>query len=127
MQGRRRRTITTQTELGRIEIADTAIASLAAQAVLRSYGVVGLALPGLRAGITRLLGRNSARRGVVVTTDGQDVLIDLYVVLESGLRISEVANNIRESVQYAVERALGRPVKQVNVHIQGLRVGPADA
>jgi len=32
-----------QTRLGKIEISPTAIATLAAQAVLQSYGVVGMA------------------------------------------------------------------------------------
>lgn len=123
MQARTKgRTMTTQTELGQIEISNTAIASLAAHAVLQSYGVVGMALPSLREGIAELLQRDSSKRGVVVTTEGEEIVIDLYVVLEYGLRISEVAHNIMHNVKFAVEKALGRPVKQVNVHIQGLRV-----
>jgi len=116
------RKMTTQTELGQIEISNTAVASVAAHAVLQSYGVVGMALPGLREGLVELLQRDSSKRGVVVTTDGDEIAIDLYVVLEYGLRISEVAHNIMHNVKFAVEQALGRPVKQVNVHVQGLRV-----
>jgi uncharacterized alkaline shock family protein YloU len=41
------------------------------------------------------------------------------------MRISEVAHNIMESVKFNVEKALGIPVAQVNVHVQGLRVSTA--
>ena len=46
--------------------------------------------------------------------------------IEYGVRISEVAQNIMESVKFAVEKALGLPVVQVNVHVQGLHVSNAD-
>lgn len=114
--------MTTQTELGRIEISHTAVASLAAHAVLQTYGVVGMASPGLREGIAELLQRDSSKRGVLVSAEDDEIVIDLYVILEYGLRISEVAHNIMSNVKFAVEQALGQPVKHVNVHIQGLRV-----
>ena len=54
------------------------------------------------------------------------IVIDLYVVIEYGTRISEVAHNMMESVTFAVERALGLPVAEVNIHVQGLRVSNKD-
>jgi uncharacterized alkaline shock family protein YloU len=62
-------------------------------------------------------------RGVDVHFDRDHVSIDLYVVLEHGLRISEVAHNIMLSVKFAVEQALGLRVVRVNVNVQALRVG----
>lgn len=111
---------------GKIEIAPDAVASLASQAVLQSYGVVGLAARSLRNGIAQLLHpEESHRRGVDVRVQSHQITIDLFVVLEYGVRISEVARNIQESVKYNVERALGLPVAEVNVHIQGLRISEA--
>lgn len=108
---------------GKIEIAPDAVASLASQAVLQSYGVVGLAARSLRNGIAQLLHpQESHRRGVEVRVRDNEITIDLFVVLEYGVRVSEVARNIQESVKYNVERALGLPVTEVNVHIQGLRI-----
>lgn len=109
--------MTESTYLGRIEISPEAIASLANHAVLKSYGVVGMASPRL----TRFLNRES-QRGVEVQMIDDTIVIDLYVVVEYGTRISEVAHNIMGNVKYAVEKALGVPVAQVNVHVQGLRV-----
>ncbi len=56
--------------------------------------------------------------------DGQ-ILIDLYVVVEYGTRISEVAQGIKNRVKFAVEHATGLTVAEVNVHVQGLRVSQA--
>jgi len=47
-------------------------------------------------------------------------------VVEYGTRISEVAQNMMQSVKFNVERALGMQVAEVNVHVQGLRVSNKD-
>jgi len=115
--------MTEETKLGKIEISPTAIAHLASQAVLQCYGVVGMAARTLRDGLAVLLHpRESHRRGVEVKLVDDQITIDLYVIIEHGTRVSEVAHNIVQGVKYNVEKALGVPVTQVNVHVQGLRV-----
>jgi len=113
--------MTESTHLGKIEISPAAVASLANHAVLKSYGVVGMSSRNL----AQLLNRDS-KRGVRVRVEDGEVTIDLYVIIEYGTRISEVAHNIMENVNFAVEKALGVPVAQVNVHVQGLRVSELD-
>ncbi|MBI3287515.1 MAG: Asp23/Gls24 family envelope stress response protein [Chloroflexi bacterium] len=120
--------MTQDTNLGKIEISPTAIANLASQAVLQCYGVVGLSSPTLREGIAELLHPWEAhRRGVEVRVVEDRIHIDLYVVIEYGTRVSEVAQSIIHSVKYNVEKALGMPVERVTVHVQGLRVSSPDA
>jgi uncharacterized alkaline shock family protein YloU len=60
--------------------------------------------------------------GIEVRVVGSRVVIDLFVVVEYGTRISEVAKEVANSVRFAVERALGLPIVQVNVNVQGVRV-----
>lgn len=108
--------------LGRIEVSPVAIAGLAAAAVLECYGVVGMAHRTLSGGLVEVLRRDNYRRGVQVRVVDERIIIDLYVVLEYGVRISEVAHNIMENVKFRVEKALGVPISEVNVHVQGLRV-----
>ena len=50
----------------------------------------------------------------------EQIIIDVYVALEYGLRITEIAHNIMSSVKFSVEKMLGTPVAQVNVNVQGL-------
>jgi uncharacterized alkaline shock family protein YloU len=117
--------MTEKVRMGSIEISPSAIAALASMVVLECYGVVGMASRSLSDGIAELLHRDS-RRGVEVRLEGERIIIDLYVIIEYGTRISEVAHNIMESVKFQVEKALGVPVAEVNVHVQGLRVSDVE-
>jgi len=111
--------------VGRIEISHKAIATLASQAALRSYGVVGMASRNLVDGIVYLLARDP-RHGVEIhTTDGQ-VCIELYIVVEYGTRVSSVTESVGHTVRYQIERALGMPIAFVNIHVQDLRVSNVD-
>ncbi|HHB90607.1 MAG TPA: Asp23/Gls24 family envelope stress response protein [Anaerolineae bacterium] len=115
--------ITHKTHLGTIQIASEAVASLAEQAVLQSYGVVGLAdrnrFEAWRRGLRR---SGQGHKGILVEVTEEGVIIDLYLVVEYGTRISEVARGVIHRVKYIVEKALGLPVLAVNVHVQALRV-----
>jgi len=112
--------------LGRISVAPKAIATVASEAVLGCYGVVGMAAATLADGIAVLLQVENQHRGVEVEVMDGEIAVDLYVIVEYGTRISEVAHNIMETVSFALERALGMRVRCVNVHVQGLRVSDRD-
>ncbi len=109
-------------KLGKIEVSQRAVASIAADAALRSYGVVGMASARLKDGLAEMLRREHLERGVVVRLKDGQITIDLYVVVEYGTRISEVGRNIAQNVKFAVEKAIGLPVAHVCVNVQGLRV-----
>ena len=112
--------------IGRIQVSPRAIASIASEAVLSCYGVVGMSTATLRDGIAEILQVGAYYRGVEVRLVEGRIAIDLYVVVEYGTRISEVAQNIMHSVKFSVEKALGMPVAEVNIHIQGLRISNRD-
>jgi uncharacterized alkaline shock family protein YloU len=111
---------------GRIEISPHAIATIAGETVLRCYGVVGMASKNLIGGLADLLQPDRWGRGVEVHVRDGQVVVDLYVIVQYGTRISEVAHGVMNSVKYSLEQALGLPVAEVNVHVQGLRM-PNDA
>jgi uncharacterized alkaline shock family protein YloU len=106
---------------GKIDISKAAIATIANQAVNQCYGVVGMANKNLANGIANLLSRES-RRGIEVDVDDEGILIDVYVIVEYGTRIRVVAESIQNTVKFHVEKAMGFPVKAVNVYIHGLRL-----
>jgi uncharacterized alkaline shock family protein YloU len=118
--------MTTETEFGTIEISFSAIASIASHAVLESYGVVGMASTSFKDGLVQLLAPSASHYGVDVHLVDDQIVIDLYVIIEYGTRISEVAHNIMSAVKFRVEKALGMPVAEVNVHVQDLRVSQED-
>ena len=50
------------------------------------------------------------------------IVIDVYVIVQYGVRIRVVAESIQNTVKFHVEKALGLPVHAVNVYVQGLRM-----
>jgi uncharacterized alkaline shock family protein YloU len=106
--------------LGRITISPGVIAQIVAQTAARCYGVVGMA-GGAKARVGRFLPRSRATHGIVVSGEGDGVVLDLHVVVEYGLNLAEVAATIRSQVQYEVERLTGLRVSSVDVHIQDVR------
>ena len=113
------------TSLGSIHIAPNAVATIAYHATLESYGVVGLAPKNLAEGLAQTITREPTR-GVSVDYDGDNVDIEIYIVVEYGTRIAAVANSVANTVRYHVEKALGLRVTNINVHVAGLRVSDTD-
>ncbi|HEX2696920.1 MAG TPA: Asp23/Gls24 family envelope stress response protein [Anaerolineales bacterium] len=113
------------TSLGGIHISPNAVATLAYHATLQSYGVVGLAPKNLAEGLAQTITREPAR-GVSVRYDGENIDIDIYIIVEYGTRITSVADSVANTVKFHVEKALGMPVHEINVHVAGLRVSNTD-
>jgi uncharacterized alkaline shock family protein YloU len=109
-------------DFGAIIISDQVIATLAGIAATECYGLVGMASKGGTDGIVELLKREHLSKGVKVTTDTTGIIIDLYIVVEFGTRISAVANNIISKVKYTVESITGLNVNKVNINVQSVRV-----
>lgn len=107
---------------GKVEVSLDAIATIAGRAALQCYGVVGMSSRRLKDDIAEVLQQENYRRGVKVRSREGNITIDLYVVVEYGTRICEVARNIMSTVKFTVEKAMGLPVAQVNVNVQGLRI-----
>lgn len=112
--------------LGTIDISPSTIATIATRSVHQCYGVVGMSSKNLVDGIAQVLTRD-AHRGIDVRFEEDAVIIDVYVIVEYGTRILTVAQSIQNTVKFHVEKALGMPVKAVNVFVQGLRVSNNDA
>jgi len=113
------------TILGGIHISPTAVATIAYHATLESYGVVGLAPRNLADGIVRTITREPMR-GVSVYYNGEDIDIEVNVIIEYGTRITSVAESVANTVRYHVEKALGLHINSVSIHVAGLRVSYTD-
>jgi uncharacterized alkaline shock family protein YloU len=113
------------TSLGGIHISPNAVATIAYYATLESYGVVGLAPKNLAEGLAHTITREPTR-GISVEYDGENVDIEVYIVVEYGTRIASVANSVANTVRYHVEKALGLRINTINVHVAGLRVSNTD-
>jgi len=111
--------------LGNIYISHRAIATVAYQSALESYGVVGLAPKNLALGLAQVIVKDPTL-GVSIHFDGKNIVIDLYIIIEYGTRIKSVASSAADNIRYQVEKTIGLPVSEVNVHVRGLRVSNPD-
>ena len=110
-----------KTTLGSIHISPNAVATIAYHATLQSYGVVGLAPKNLAEGLAHGITKEPSR-GVSVHFNGEDIDIDIHIIVEYGTRVTSVASSVANAIRFQVEKAIGMPVHDVNVHVQGLRV-----
>lgn len=108
--------------LGTILISEKVITTLAAQSASETYGIVGLAAQNVKDGIFELLGVDNNTKGVSVRVNGNKVEVDLTVIMEYGVRIAIVADNIIDKVKYNIESNTNLNVESVNVIVQGIRV-----
>jgi uncharacterized alkaline shock family protein YloU len=106
---------------GSIHVSARAIASIAYDAAIKSYGIVGLASKNLVTGITNMVVKDPTH-GIEVEYEEDKVNIDIYVIIQYGTRIKSVANSVANTVRFSVEKYLGLPINEVNVHVQGLRI-----
>lgn len=106
--------------LGKIEVLPNAIHTIAVQAISQCYGVVGITSPRLHNGQAVFLSPEHLNQGVQVRIINDQIFLEVFVALEYGLRISEIAQNIMSSVKFSIEKMLGVPVAKVNVNVQGL-------
>lgn len=108
---------------GKIQVSASAIATVAGRAAAECYGVVGIAASRTHFGRVMLLPPDQYARGIDVHFADDHITIDANVVLEYGLRITEIAQSSMSSIKYAVERSLGLSVVRVNINVQALRIG----
>lgn len=108
-----------QTNLGSIRIADEVVKIIAGLAATEVPGIAGMS-GGVVGGITELLGRKSLAKGVKVEVGEKEAAVDLYVVVDYGIRIPDVSAKIQENVKKAIEAMTGLTVVEVNVNIQGV-------
>ena len=93
----------TVNKLGEIRISNEVLATLAGISAISCYGIVGMASKRATDGLVELLGSDNLSRGVKVTTQGNEVVIQLFVIVEYGISISAVAQNIIDTVKYNVK------------------------
>ncbi|OIQ58239.1 alkaline shock protein 23 [Moorella thermoacetica] len=108
-----------RTDLGTIKIANEVVAIIAGLAATEIEGVAGMS-GGIAGGITELLGRKNLAKGVKVEVGEKEAAVDLYIVVNFGVRIPDVAIKVQENVKKAIEGMTGLQVVEVNVHVQGV-------
>jgi uncharacterized alkaline shock family protein YloU len=109
-------------DMGIVKISDEVVGVIAGLATTEVKGIVGMSAS-LVGGITQILsGKKNLSKGVKVSVGENSAAIDLYVVVEYGIRIPDAAIEVQENVKKAVESMTGLNVSAVNIHVQNVMI-----
>ena len=61
------------------------------------------------------------KKGIVARDGETGLILDLYVLLGYGIKMTEVLREVQKKVKYVVESTLDVNVESVNVYVQGVR------
>lgn len=111
--------------VGAIRIADEVVSIIAGLAATEVEGIAGMS-GGIAGGIAEILGKKNFAKGVKVEVGEKEAAIDLYIIVEYGVRIPDVALRAQENVKRAIETMTGLNVVEINIHVQGVGF-PEDA
>ena len=110
-------------ENGDIHISEEVLSAIAVGAVREVEGVSGM-MTGMGGSVTDLVNnkKNAQKgaKGVKINMEGEALLLDLYITVDYGTPIPEVAENAQKAVVSAIEAMAGCPVAAVNIHVGGV-------
>lgn len=109
-----------EVDMGIVKISDEVVGVIAGLAATEIKGIIGMSAS-LVGGITQILtGKKNLSKGVKVEMGENSAIIDLYVVVEYGVKIQEVAAQVQANVKKAVESMTGLTVSAINIHVQNV-------
>jgi uncharacterized alkaline shock family protein YloU len=98
------------------QISDEVIITMAGIATTSVKGVT-LVRTGVAEGITSIFSRNSYSKGIKVDVNENTVVIDIYISVEYGRNINEIAREVQAAVKKEIENMTDMTVASVNINI----------
>ena len=114
--------VNTNNAYGKMSISDLAIAKVASNTAMESYGIVEMVSRRFTDSLSVLFKKDSGGRGIKVTTSGNRIYVDVYVIMKYGVSINAVAESLKEAIKYKVEVFTGMLVDTVNVNVLGIKL-----
>ena len=109
-------------EVNGIKISEEVVATIAGMAVSEVKGVAST-----NSGIiSEVFGKKSFSKGIKVQINEKAVTIDVFIVVEYGSRIPDIAWEVQNRVKSAVEDMTGLKVLEVNIQVQGVNLPKAE-
>ncbi|CUS26156.1 alkaline shock protein [Paucilactobacillus oligofermentans DSM 15707 = LMG 22743] len=106
--------------LGSIEISPSVLETVAGIAANQIEGVSKMH-GSITSNVTELLGRHTDHaRGVKLTRDENELVVDVDVYLEYGVNVPKTAIEIQDKVKQQVSLMTDLKIQEVNVHIEGM-------
>lgn len=105
-----------QNGLGSIEIAPEVIEVIAGIAASEIDGVASMR-GNFATGVVERFGKKSHGKGVKVDLSNDQVIVDVYCVLNFGVSIPKVAKQIQDNIHQALLNMTGLETNEINIHV----------
>ena len=105
-------------EYNNIVISEDVVAKVASIAACDVAGVANV-VPN-RTDIKGIF-KDETLRAVSVEKNGKTAVVDVYIKIEEGYKVREVADNVQKSVKEQVQNMTGVVITKVNVHISEIK------
>lgn len=117
---------TIEQKIGNVKISEDVVSTIAGLAASEVQGVASMSA-GLTGGIYDLIGKKNPSKGVKIEMKEEEVFLDLYLVVEYGAKIPDVALEVQQAVKNSVETMTGLTASKVDIHIQGVKMEKEEA
>jgi len=103
-------------EYGQVKISDDVVIIIAG---IATSGVKGVSTTrtGVAEGISNLFSKNNYSKGIKVEINENIVVLDIFINVEYGYKINEVAREVQAAVKKEIETMTDLQVASVNVHV----------
>ncbi|MBR7796744.1 MAG: Asp23/Gls24 family envelope stress response protein [Bacillota bacterium] len=111
--------------LGKVEIAPEVIeviAGIAATEVDGLYAMRG----NFASGVAERFGKKAHSKGVKVELTDNGILIDLFVILNFGVSIPQVAQMLQTNIRQTLKNMTALEIDEINVHVVGIQMEGTD-
>ena len=114
--------ISYETRLGKINISESYLQKLIGNEVVSCFGVVGMVANSNRQKIIRKFSKaDLPDTGIRVYSCGENINVEIHIVVTYGMNINAIAASITEKVKYVVEKVTGIVVEKVIVKVDGIK------
>ena len=107
------------TDLGAVRINNDAVATIASVAAMEVKGVHGMG-GGLRRTMYELFSRRVSSKGVKIEMGDAESKLTVSIIVEYGVDIPRIADEVQENVKRAVEKMAGLALSEVDVIVEGV-------
>lgn len=101
-----------------VQIADDVIAVIAEIAALEVAGIKGTATS--KTDLVQAISGKKKSKGIKVEVTEHEVVIDIALIVQYGVKIHKVCHEVQERVKNSVETMTGLDVRAVDVHVVGV-------
>lgn len=110
----------TENKEGFVVIDDSVLVSIVSNAANECFGVAGMTAKNVTEGFLGLFKKDSHDKGIHVDCEGNEITIDLHIMVTYGINIPAITESIVHKVTYSVEQAVNFSVKCVNVYVDAI-------